>query len=95
MRKSRFAEEQIIGILKKHQAGLSAAEICPQPAPAVGGRPGTDFRRIARSCAQANCRHNECHGNEHAKTDLAGNLRGVAIAGDSLRGDTDHDANLR
>lgn len=28
MRKSRFSEEQIIGILKEHQAGLSAAEIC-------------------------------------------------------------------
>ncbi len=28
MRKSRFSEEQIIGILKDHQAGLSAAELC-------------------------------------------------------------------
>ena len=28
MRKSRFSEEQIIGILKEHQAGLSAAELC-------------------------------------------------------------------
>jgi len=28
MRKSRFSEEQIIGILKEHQAGLSAAEVC-------------------------------------------------------------------
>ena len=28
MRKSRFSEEQITGILKEHQAGLSAAEIC-------------------------------------------------------------------
>ena len=28
MRKKRFSEEQIIGILKEHQAGFSAAELC-------------------------------------------------------------------
>ena len=28
MRRSRFSEEQIIGILKEHAAGLSAAELC-------------------------------------------------------------------
>lgn len=28
MRKSRFSEEQIIGMLKEHQAGVKAAEIC-------------------------------------------------------------------
>ena len=28
MKKSRFSEEQIIGILKEHQAGISVAEIC-------------------------------------------------------------------
>ena len=28
MRRSRFSEEQIIGILKEHQAGASAAELC-------------------------------------------------------------------
>ena len=28
MRKSRYTEEQIIGILKQHQAGLGAKELC-------------------------------------------------------------------
>ncbi len=28
MKRSRFSEEQIIGILKEHQAGLGATELC-------------------------------------------------------------------
>jgi putative transposase len=28
MKRSRFSDEQIIGILKEHQAGLSAVELC-------------------------------------------------------------------
>ena len=28
MKRSRFSEEQIIGILKEHAAGLSVAELC-------------------------------------------------------------------
>ena len=28
MKRSRFTEEQIIGVLKEHQAGLSAADLC-------------------------------------------------------------------
>ncbi len=28
MKRSRFSEEQIIGILKEHHAGFSAAELC-------------------------------------------------------------------
>lgn len=28
MKRSRFSEEQIIGVLKEHQAGLSAKDLC-------------------------------------------------------------------
>ena len=28
MRRSRYSQEQVIGILKEHDAGLSTAEIC-------------------------------------------------------------------
>ena len=28
MKRSRFSEEQIIGILKEHQAGISATDLC-------------------------------------------------------------------
>ena len=28
MKRSRFTEEQIIGILKEHQVGLSASRVC-------------------------------------------------------------------
>ena len=28
MKRSRFSEEQIIGILKEHQAGMPAADLC-------------------------------------------------------------------
>ncbi len=28
MKRSRFSEEQIIGILKEHQAGMSAPDLC-------------------------------------------------------------------
>ena len=28
MKRSRFTEEQIIGLLKEHQAGMSAADLC-------------------------------------------------------------------
>ena len=28
MKKSRFSEEQIIGVLKQHEAGVKTAELC-------------------------------------------------------------------
>ena len=28
MKRSRFSDEQIIGVLKEHQAGLSAPDLC-------------------------------------------------------------------
>ena len=28
MKRSRFSEEQVIGILKEHEAGMAVAELC-------------------------------------------------------------------
>jgi putative transposase len=30
MKKSRYPEEQIIGILKEHEAGVKTADVCPE-----------------------------------------------------------------
>jgi hypothetical protein len=31
MKRSRFTEDQIIGILKEHEAGVSVADLCDLP----------------------------------------------------------------
>jgi hypothetical protein len=46
MKRSRFSEEQIIGILKEHQAGMSAADLCPKNPPP--DRPNPAFHRRAQ-----------------------------------------------
>jgi len=50
MRKSRFSEEQIIGILKERQAGVGAKEFCRKH----GISDGTSYKRrsIERDCSQ-------------------------------------------
>lgn len=56
MKKSRFSEEQIIGILKEHQDGLGAKELCFKNGisdatlykwrPKYGGMEVSDARRL-------------------------------------------------
>jgi len=52
MKRSRFAEEQIIGILKAQEAGVSGAEPCRKygmrDASFYNGRPGTAAWRFPR-----------------------------------------------
>ena len=51
MKRSRFSDEQIIGILKEHQAGMTASELCRKMASRT--RPSTAG---ARSMAAWRCR---------------------------------------
>ncbi len=50
MWKSRFSEEQIIGILKEHQAGMGAKELCRKHGI---HRPAGDCEAISRERAMA------------------------------------------
>ena len=43
MKKSRYSEEQIIGILKQHEAGVKTADSCREHGTSNG--PGLDPRR--------------------------------------------------
>jgi hypothetical protein len=44
MKRGRFSEEQIIGILKEHEAGVAVVEVCRKTGPATpastSGKPG-------------------------------------------------------
>ena len=51
MKRSRFSEEQIIGILKEHQAGLGAKELCRKH-----GVSDATFYKCARDMAAWRCR---------------------------------------
>ena len=46
MKKSRFSEEQIIGILKQHEAGVKTADVCREHG-AVQRRPLAGSRSTA------------------------------------------------
>ena len=48
MKRSRFSNEQIIGILKEHQAGLPAPELCRKYGigDAYGGMEVSEARRL-------------------------------------------------
>jgi putative transposase len=53
MRKSRFTEAQIIGMIKEQEAGLPTAELCRKhglsPATFVSVRPDCSMERFSRA----------------------------------------------
>ncbi len=61
MKRIRFSEEQIIGILKEHQAGLGAKKLCRKQGisdatfykwrPKYGGMEVSDARRLSMTSA--------------------------------------------
>ena len=63
MRKVRFSEEQIINVLKEHQAGMPAAELCRKHGISdatfytwrskYGGLEVSDARKLKRLLAEA------------------------------------------
>ena len=63
MRKSRFSEDQIIGILKEHQAGIPVADLCRKHGISdatfytwrtkYGGMEVSDARKLKKLLAEA------------------------------------------
>ena len=45
MRRSRFSQEQIIGVLREQEAGTATAKLCRRPHSALGYRAPEEFRR--------------------------------------------------
>jgi hypothetical protein len=53
MRRSRFTEEQIVGVLKEQEAGAATAELCRRHG--IASRPSTGPRRAGSSPAPITC----------------------------------------
>ncbi|MGY3134155.1 putative transposase [Bradyrhizobium sp. USDA 4501] len=70
MRKGSFTEEQIIGVLKEHAAGMSASDLCRKHdisdatfykwRSRYGGMDISDARRMSKRQAELSITHNFC-----------------------------------
>jgi len=63
MKRSRFSEEQIIGILKEHEAGVSVADLCRKH-----GVTSLTQARVALGCWQADYNGSRPHSQLGWKT---------------------------
>jgi len=78
MKKSRYTEEQILGILKESEAGFETGELCRKHGVSIAGRRSTEVWRSARRSGCGEGKHiREPQAREHNSTSMTEMWPGV------------------